>query len=153
MKIRTAVLCVVFAAIVLTRGCTVDPIFMATNSFQTKLLELHNKERKSKGKANLRMNSDLNAYAQKHAEMMANKNSLKHSSMSVLSKAAGTPTVAENIAWGQESEESVVNSWMWSPGHRWNILGNYTDVGFGMAKDKEGRPYWCAVFSKKDKNG
>ncbi len=153
MKRRTAVLCFVFAAIVLTRGRTAGPMFKATHSFQTKLLELHNKERKSKGKNALRMNSDLNAYAQKHAEMMVKNNSLNHSSMSVLAKAAGTPTVAENIAWGQESEEDVVSSWMWSPGHRWNILGNYTDVGFGMAKDKNGRPYWCTVFSKKEKNG
>ena len=154
VKRRTAILCVVFAAIVLSRGCSVEgPIFTLTHSFQTKLLGLHNKERNFKGKATLRMNSDLNTYAQKHAEMMAKNDSLNHSSMSALSKAAGTTTVAENIAWGQETEESVVNSWMWSPGHRWNVLGNYTDVGFGMAKDKEGRPYWCTVFAKKEKNG
>ena len=37
---------------------------------------------------------------------------------------------------------------MWSPGHRWNILGSeYRKAGFGMAKDSEGRIYWCVVFS------
>lgn len=153
MKRRTAVLCFVFAAIVLTRGCSIRPMFTTDHSFQTKLLELHNKQRKSKGSKPLRMNANLNAYAQKWAETMVKRNSMKHSSMSDLSTAAGTSTVAENIAWGQENEESVVNSWMWSPGHRWNILGDYTDVGFGMAKDKDGRPYWCTVFSKQEKNG
>lgn len=143
----------VFAAIVFTRGCSIGPIFATSNSFQSKLMDLHNKERKAKGKKPLSINKELNAYAQQHAELMAKKNSLTHSSMSVLSRSAGTSTVAENIAWGQEDEESVVNAWMWSPGHRWNILGDYSDVGFGMAKDKNGRPYWCTVFSKKEKNG
>ena len=56
--------------------------------------------------------------------------------------------VGENIAWGQETEKLVVEAWMWSPMHRWNILGtSYKRVGFGVEEDKEGRLYWCAVFS------
>lgn len=115
---------------------------------QKKLFELHNKERTSRGYVALEMDKDLCAYAQKHAEYMAEKNRLSHSSMSELSKVKGKGAVGENIAWGQESEESTVSSWMWSPGHRWNILGtSYKKAGFGAVKDKNGRYYWCAVFS------
>lgn len=116
--------------------------------FQEKLLELHNKERTSKGYSKLEIDKNLCDYAQKHADKMAEKNWMYHSSMSDIRKVLDSNWVGENVAWGQETEESVVNSWMWSPGHRWNILGsNYKRVGFGMKKDKNNRKYWCVVFS------
>lgn len=95
----------------------------------------------------LEVDNGLCRYAQKHAELMASKNSLFHSNMSDLSDAGGKKSVAENIAWGQASEEEAVESWMWSPGHRWNILGSYKRIGFGMEKNKDGESYWCVVFS------
>jgi uncharacterized protein YkwD len=117
--------------------------------FQEKLLYLHNKERTSRGYEKLIIDKNLCEYAQKHAEYMVSKNSLTHSSMSkLMSVDKDTSVVGENIAWGQETEESVVSSWMWSPGHRWNILGSsYRRVGFGMKLDKDSRKYWCVVFS------
>jgi uncharacterized protein YkwD len=116
---------------------------------QSGLLDLHNKERKAKGYAPLVLDKSLCDYAQKHAAKMAKNNSLEHSSMSKLQEVSQDSSfVGENIAWGQESEASVVEAWMWSPGHRWNILGSkYKKVGFGLEKDKNGKIYWCAVFS------
>lgn len=117
--------------------------------FQIKLLEIHNKERTSRGYEPLVLDLKLCEYAQKHSDYMADKNRLVHSSMSDLKKVhEESSVVGENIAWGQETEESVVASWMWSPGHRWNILGSsYKRVGFGLKKDKNERNYWCVVFS------
>lgn len=116
--------------------------------FALKLLELHNKERVYWGYKPLEIDANLCEYAQDHAEKMANGKGLKHSSMSELQKASGAGLVGENIAWGQETEVDVVNAWMWSPGHRWNILGSgYEKVGFGISKDKNDRNYWCVVFS------
>lgn len=122
------------------------------NKSQIFLLELHNKERKIRKIEQLVLDEDLCTYAQKHAETMANKNSLYHSKMSNLMKASnGASLVGENIAWGQKTEEEVVNSWMWSPMHKLNILGkNYKKVGFGLAKNKDGKVYWCTVFSNKE---
>jgi len=119
------------------------------NDTQKKLLELHNKERKSKGYAPLVLDKKLCDYAQKHAEKMANANSMTHSSMSKLQEVnKDSGFVGENIAWGQEDEASVVEAWMWSPGHRWNILGSkYKRVGFGVKKDNDDKNYWCVVFS------
>lgn len=94
------------------------------------------------------MSETLCSYAQEHAEVMCKKNSLFHSSMADLQKFSGADVVGENIAWGQEDAESVVSSWMWSPMHRWNILGSsYKKVGFGVKEDRDGRKYWCVVFS------
>ena len=34
-------------------------------------------------------------------------------------------------------------TWMESPGHRENILGEFTEMGAARAKDTDGMPYWC----------
>lgn len=40
---------------------------------------------------------------------------------------------AENVAWGYRSGPAAVRGWMGSPGHRANLLGPHTHVGFGVA--------------------
>lgn len=120
----------------------------AFEEFQTRLLECHNKERESRGYKPLEIDRELCGYAQMHAEYMAGNDLMVHSSISKIMKMANSSSAGENIAWGQKDEESVVNSWMWSPGHRWNILGSsYKRAGFGMKEDRNGRKYWCVVFS------
>jgi len=112
--------------------------------FAKKLLDLHNEERSSRGYEPLETDSRLCEYAQKHAEKMSKEERLAHSGMTDLQSGSA----GENIAWGQKTEDDVVNAWMWSPGHRWNILeSDYRKAGFGMAKDSDGRIYWCVVFS------
>jgi len=115
---------------------------------QKSLFKLHNSNRKSKGIPLLEIDEGLCRYAQSHANYMAKKGSLTHSKMSDLQEHSGVGIVGENIAWGQETPEAVVSAWMWSPMHRWNILGSsYKKVGFGLKEDSKGRKYWCAVFS------
>lgn len=115
---------------------------------QRALLELHNARRSAKGMKPLVLNRGLCDYAQKHAKIMAERGRMFHSSMERLQEDCGADVVGENVAWGQETEEEVVSSWMWSPMHRWNILGSsYSKVGFGVEKGEDGRNYWCVVFS------
>jgi uncharacterized protein YkwD len=115
---------------------------------QRELLRFHNERREHHGMEKLKIDERLCEYAEKHAALMAGSNNLEHSSMRKLRDFCGAEVVGENIAWGQETPESVVSNWMWSPMHRWNILGSsYKKVGFGMEKDEQGRNYWCVVFS------
>ena len=87
-------------------------------------------------------------YAQNHAHWMMNKKSLTHSKMNDI-MGLGFSSVAENIAWGQSTPESVMNSWLWSPGHRANIMSfSYNSIGCGVSFDKDNKPYWCVVFAK-----
>ena len=52
-----------------------------------------------------------------------------------------------NIAAGQKTASSVMNSWMNSSGHRANILGSqYTSMGVGYAVSASGKPCWVQVF-------
>lgn len=53
---------------------------------------------------------------------------------------------AENIAWGANSSQSVMDGWMGSPGHKANILnGAYKGVGVGVVK-YNGAYYWVQCF-------
>ena len=117
-------------------------------SLKSELLEQHNERRFDWGLKPLELDKKLCDYAERHAEIMASRERLFHSSMEDLQKFCGASLVAENIAWGQQTVDDVVSDWMWSPGHRWNILGSsYKKVGFGIKEDSGGRKYWCVVFS------
>ena len=62
---------------------------------------------------------------------------------------ASYTSAGENIAAGQSTAESVVNSWMNSAGHRDNILNsNYTAVGIACYYDPESTYgyYWVQIF-------
>lgn len=129
-------------------ACLVLASCMSSSVIEERLLDLHNKERSERRLDSLALDIKLCEYAQVHAERMAEKGRLVHSSMSDLAVVAGNGNVGENIAWGQESEAEATETWMRSPGHRQNILSKrFKRVGFGMKKDKKGRPYWCAVFA------
>lgn len=53
----------------------------------------------------------------------------------------------ENIAYGQNSPEKVMESWMNSSGHRANILNSsYTSIGVGHYRNASGVDYWTQLF-------
>ena len=65
-------------------------------------------------------------------------------------KAAGISYVAagENIAAGQSSPQSVMESWLNSPGHRKNILNpNFEYIGIGIARGGSYGIYWAQEFA------
>ncbi|KAI9596671.1 hypothetical protein BDF19DRAFT_438251 [Syncephalis fuscata] len=59
---------------------------------------------------------------------------------------------AENIAMGQRSEEAVMTSWLKSPGHYKNLMGDYTHFGAAMVTAGNS-PYWTQNFGKGLKGG
>lgn len=116
------------------------------------LIHLHN-EARSKASwmwsiSPLLKDDKLMAYAQAWANTMVQRNRMRHSSMRDIMK-LGYNRAGENIAWGQETPKSVMNAWLWSPGHRRNIMStSYTNIGCGAKKDSRGRLYWCVCFGR-----
>ena len=54
----------------------------------------------------------------------------------------------ENIAYGQNSPEKVMEGWMNSSGHRANILNSsYTSIGVGHYQNASGVNYWTQLFT------
>lgn len=116
------------------------------------LLDLHNELRRKSGLAALKLDSKLTAAARKHAAWMAANNRLTHYQPTstvkdrINSEGYQGSNLAENIASGYSTLDGAVNAWFQSLGHRKNILGNYSDVGFGIADGK--KKYYCACFGK-----
>lgn len=118
------------------------------------VIRLVNVERTKNGLSPLKANAELSKVATTKAQDMINNNYFDHTSptygspFDMMSKFGISYTAAgENIAYGQKDAAEVMNSWMNSSGHRANILNsNFTEIGVGMAKDKNGTPYWVQMF-------
>lgn len=114
-----------------------------------KLIVLHNQARAKSWWTLKPLSPDakLMAYAQQWADTMATRNRMVHSSMRDIMR-LGFSRAAENIAWNQQTEEAVMSAWLWSPGHRWNIMSAGSNViGCGVA-DKGKGPFWCVCFGR-----
>lgn len=123
------------------------------NDYEQALLIAHGSERNAAYP--LKLNDKLTKAAQLHASWMAEHNNMSHNegrtTVADRAKAQGYNWnyVGENIAMGYPDVASVMKGWMHSPGHRANILNkNYKEVGFGVAKSKNGSIYWCADFGR-----
>lgn len=109
-----------------------------------------NRLRAEAGVGALRLDARLAAAAQAHAEDMAAKGYLAHTSPdgSTLEQRARDAgygpftALGENIAQGQADWGEAIATWMDSPGHRANLLNpQFEDIGFGAADG-----YWVQVF-------
>lgn len=53
---------------------------------------------------------------------------------------------AENVAYGAQTAEQVVDMWLNSPGHKKNIEGNFNMSGIGIEESKDGTLYFTQIF-------
>ena len=96
-----------------------------------------NAQRVRNGLPALQVDMKLVTTARKHAVWMTNHHSMVH----------GNYGVAENIAAGQPTAGSVVNTWMNSSGHRANILNRgHRRIGVAAYRQPNGQIYWCQQF-------
>ncbi len=59
----------------------------------------------------------------------------------------GWTRAGENVAYGYAYTE-VTTAWYNSPGHRANMLGDYTHIGIGFAESDDETPYYTQNFAK-----
>ena len=125
-----------------------DPVPPDTST-AAELLRMHNRHRSQESARTgriipgLELDPRLNSLAETHAAWMADRRTLRHGSLSQVPY----NTKGENIAMGYSTEAAVMAGWMNSRGHRNNILSpRYRYAGFAQARDRDGTPYWCAIF-------
>lgn len=123
---------------------------------ESKVFELTNLERKQKELKPLKLSLVLSKIARGHSENMARQGKLEHKlddkTPGGRTREAGYAfaTVGENIGAGEDgtSLPMIMKAWMDSPGHRDNILfADYTEVGIGIARDKDGKLYFTQLFA------
>jgi uncharacterized protein YkwD len=119
------------------------------------LVELINKERADNDLKSLDRRKELDAAAQSHSENMAAQNKMSHElddkNPADRAKAHGYPTriVGETIAWQTELDPAkTVAQWMDSKIHHDILLGDYDDLGVGLAHRPGGAYFWTVVVGR-----
>ncbi|WP_058486761.1 SafA/ExsA family spore coat assembly protein [Defluviitalea phaphyphila] len=123
-------------------------------ALEAEVIKLVNAERTKAGLSPLTTNWELSRVARMKSQDMIDNNYFSHQSPTY-----GSPfnmmenfgikytSAGENIAKGQQTPEDVMNAWMNSSGHRSNILSSsYSQIGVGLATDKNGVKYWTQMF-------
>ena len=125
-----------------------------TKQFQQEVLRLVNKERAAEGLAAMVLDETLCNAAMVRAEeitkVFSHTRPDGRDCFSIF-KELGIQyrAVGENIAAGQQTPASVMDSWMNSQGHRENIMSKeFNKLGVGYVKTTSGYgSYWVQVFS------
>jgi uncharacterized protein YkwD len=115
----------------------------------TQILNETNAERANAGLAPLTLNASISAIAQSWSESMAAENSMYHNPDYQFQMPSPWMRVGENVGQGY-TKDTIVAAWMASPGHRANILGDFTHIGLGYWIDDSGRGWFTQNFGKYD---
>lgn len=123
----------------------------AAFNYAEQIVELVNKERAANGLGMLEMDNKVQECANVRAkEIVSNFSHTRpngSSCFTALTEGGVSYRYAgENIAYGYDSAESVMNGWMNSPSHRANILSaDFTKIGVGY-HEENGIKYWTQFF-------
>jgi len=119
-----------------------------------KMLCLVNSQRAQNSLPALGLDSRLTQSAQQHSNDQASSNEMSHTGSDGSSPGQRITDVgydwssfAENVAFGYSDEETVMNAWMNSPGHRANILSSKVIMfGSAVAYGNNKTPYYTQDF-------
>lgn len=122
-----------------------------TIAITEEILKLVNEHRATKDLPPLTSNQTANELAADHTRYMIAQGKISHDNfdtkLKTLQEKENAFFIAENVASGQRSAQSVVTSWLESTtGHRENIEGNYTHIGIAATKDENGKYYYTQLF-------
>lgn len=116
----------------------INQILAETNAF-----------RAAHGKPALKLSTEMTTVARNWSQRMATTGEFKHNPDYAKQIPAGWTRAGENIAAGY-ALNSVVQGWIDSPGHRANLLGDFTHLGIGYVSQPGTRytRYYTQVFAK-----
>ena len=115
----------------------------------TEILNQTNQERANVGLAPLKLNAAMNTVAQNWTQSMATQQSMIHNPDYQTQLPQPWIRVGENVGQGY-TKDTIVAAWMASPGHKANILGDFTHIGIGYWIDDAGRGWFTQDFGKYD---
>jgi len=124
------------------------------NDTEAKLVTLINDYRVSQGLNSLEVVNHISYKSQEHNEYMIDNNVVNHDYFEQRSNniihVLGAVRVGENIAYNYPTPEAAMQAWENSPGHKANLLGDYTHFGISVTVDPvTGKKYYTNMFMKK----
>ncbi len=121
--------------------------------FLQQVVDLVNEERGKSGLAPLTMSVELNEAAGIRTKEIYTKFSHERPDGSRYRTVLDELTISysgcgENVAYGFNSPQSVMDAWMNSEGHRANIMNEkYTHIGIGYDRGSNSYHYWAQMFA------
>lgn len=135
------------AGLIVAAGAVFGVAAPASAYDEPAILSHANQSRAEAGLGPLRMNSSMNSVALAWAKQMDAANSMSHNPSYSSQIPGGWSKAGENVAHGYASGAAVHAGWMSSPGHKANILGDFTDIGIAHISGANGT--WSVqVFAK-----
>lgn len=128
-------------------GVIAGPIGPASAGEPETIHSLVNQSRAASALPGLRRNGAMDQVALNWANQMAAAGSMTHNPNFSGQIPAGWTSAGENVAYGQPAGAAVHTAWMNSPGHKANILGDYTDIGIAFIS-AAGTTWSVEVFAK-----
>lgn len=152
---RIVVVAALAAALLLNLGGSAFAAVNSAGSAEDQMTSLINVERRSRGLQPLAPNVQLTGVARGWTPKMVSAGKLSHNPNLGKQVSGAWARLGENVGvahpGGGEVAESIVNrlhkAFMNSPGHRANVLGDYTQIGLG-AVWSNGSLWITVVFSK-----
>ena len=132
------------------------PQIQSSRRWFARVVELTNLARQNAGVAPVTLSPKLTQASQIQADAMAQFDQMVHNLPGAaypgLADRAGAVGygyiwLGENIAFNYKDGDSVMSSWLFSTGHRENILEpNFREIGVAVAYNRKGEAYICQVF-------
>jgi uncharacterized protein YkwD len=124
------------------------------SKIENDILDLVNAHRTSLGLSTLSKLNVVSGVADGHTEYMIETGTISHDNFDEraqeLMDNAGAKSVAENVAYGYTTAESVVNGWLNSSEHKAIIENpNFTHFGISTEANSDGRNFFTQMFIKK----
>jgi uncharacterized protein YkwD len=124
-----------------------------SKQIEIEIMERINTHRITLGLSALADHNMVKAVASTHTDYMIEVDNVSHDNFfqrkQSLQANADANIVSENVAYGFNSAESVVNAWINSPSHKENIEGDYTDFDVSAEQNTEGNWYFTNIFIKR----
>ncbi|MCW2118464.1 CAP domain-containing protein [Flavobacterium sp. 7A] len=136
-----------------TTALTAKVVEYNYNDIELATMRLINEYRVSVGLNSLEQINHISYKSEEHDNYMIANNVVNHNNFVTRSedimKVLDAKKVGENVAYNFNTPESVVAAWLDSPGHKANIVGNYTHFGIAIKSDPEtGKKYYTNIFAK-----
>ncbi|WP_111684286.1 CAP domain-containing protein [Winogradskyella tangerina] len=129
------------------------PVAPEAKLIEIEIMELINAHRITQGLPTLNDHNTVKAVAFTHTDYMIEVDNVSHDNFfqrkESLQVNANANVVSENVAYGFNSAEGVVNAWLNSPSHRDNIEGDYTDFDISAEQNNEGKWFFTNIFIKR----
>lgn len=147
----TAFLISTMIACVKEEQSIIDDASVQYSDFETEVMNQVNNYRNSIGLAKLSRLNLVSIEAETHSVYMLENESLSHDNFAVrtqnLMNNAAAISIAENVAYGYQTAEELLNSWLNSAVHRRKIEENrYTDFGISAKYNSNGSYYVTQIF-------